>query len=104
MDKHEFLNKWEAYSGLRLIGEERNRFLKECSLVLYLDDDIIEMALKVATQKRNYNLQYIETVGLHLRQYLRRVQYETVDGGAETKKSRLSKQSYLTLIPGGKSK
>ncbi|MBE0448719.1 MAG: hypothetical protein IBX64_11600 [Actinobacteria bacterium] len=102
MDKHEFLCRWETYSGLRLIGKERDRFLKECDLILYLDDDILEMALKVAGQKRNYNLQYIETVGLHLRQYLCRVNYEMVDGGVETKESHPREKSHLTLIPGGR--
>lgn len=102
MDKFEFLKKWESYSGLRLIGEERDRFLKECDLILYLDDDVLEMALKVAAQKDNYNLQYIETVGLHLRQYLHRVNYETVDGGAEIGESRSHSRGHLTLIPGGR--
>jgi len=103
MHKHEFLKKWEEYSGLRLISDERERFLKECELILYLDDDILEMALKVAGQKRNFDLQYIETVGLHLRQYLNRVNYETIDGEAEEISPRNSHtKKHLTLIPGGR--
>jgi len=102
MHKQEFLKKWEEFSGLRLIGDERERFLKECELILYLDDDILEMALKVAGQKRNFDLQYIETVGLHLRQYLNRVNYETIDGEAEEASPRSSRtKKHLTLILGG---
>lgn len=102
MEKYEFLKKWETFSGLRLIGEERERFLKECGLILYLDDDVLEMALKVAGQKENYDLQYIETVGLHLRQYLRRVQYETIHGDAQTRTAKRNSRNHLTLISGGK--
>lgn len=101
MDKHEFTKKWEASSGLHLIGEERLTFLKECSLILYLDDDILEMALKVASQKHNFNLQYIETVGLHLRQYLNRLSYETIQGDAEVPARRSQAKKHLTLIHGG---
>lgn len=103
MHKQEFLKEWEKYSGLRLIGDERERFLKECELILYLDDDILEMALKVASQKRNFDLQYIETVGLHLRQYLNRVNYETIDGEAkEASTSTSHTKKHLTLILGGR--
>lgn len=106
MDKHLFLKKWEHHSGVRLINEERKRFLEECELILYLDDDILDMAFKVADQKRNYDLQYIETVGLHLRQYLHRVNYETIDGeGDEEIIEEVYEQKtkfHLTLINGGK--
>ncbi|NCO66695.1 MAG: hypothetical protein COW32_02340 [Candidatus Aquicultor secundus] len=102
MNKYDFLKKWEAKSGLKLIGEERDRFAKECELLLYLDDDILEMALKVAGQKRNYNLQYIETVGLHLRQYLHRVNYETIDGEGAPEERVTHTRKHLTLITGGK--
>ncbi|MDI6816774.1 MAG: hypothetical protein QME41_06245 [Actinomycetota bacterium] len=106
MDKYEFLRHWESYSGLRLIGDKRMRFLGECELILYLDDDILDMSLKVAAQKHNFDLKYIETVGLHLRQYLNRVQYETVEGdGVSTRESAPvdRDRSFLTVIPGGKS-
>lgn len=104
MDKYEFLRKWESYSGLRLIGERRARFLGEVELILYLDDDILEMSLKVAAQKLNFDLNYIETVGLHLRQYLNRVHYESVDGeGDDADDSpQCRDKSYLTLITGGR--
>ncbi|MBI4733965.1 MAG: hypothetical protein HY779_03995 [Rubrobacteridae bacterium] len=106
MDKFHFLKKWESHSGVRLINDERERFLDECELLLYLDDDILNMAFKVADQKRNYDLQYIETVGLHLRQYLHRVNYETIDGKGEEEEtgfetSTRTKQ-HLTLIHGGR--
>lgn len=101
MDKFEFLKKWENYSGLRLIGSERDSFLQECELVLYLDDDILDMALKVAAQKRNYDLQYIETVGLHLRQYLHRLNYETIIGESKTSIQRGHTKKHLTIIQGG---
>jgi len=103
MNKFEFLKRWESYSGLRLIGDKRDRFLKECDLILYLDDDVLEMALKVAAQKDNYDLQYIETVGLHLRQYLNRVQYEAIEGGADERHyANHRSRNHLTLIPGGR--
>ncbi|MBS3909845.1 MAG: hypothetical protein KGZ93_09555 [Actinobacteria bacterium] len=104
MDKYEFLRHWESYSGLRLIGDKRMRFLGECELILYLDDDILDMSLKVAAQKHNFDLKYIETVGLHLRQYLNRVQYATVEGdGADTHKTPIDRdRTFLTVIPGGK--
>ncbi|MCL6471988.1 MAG: hypothetical protein K6T91_04170 [Firmicutes bacterium] len=110
MDKHEFLKTWENYSGLRLIGDEREKFLEECGLILYLDDDILEMSLKVAAQKHNFDLQYIETVGLHLRQYLHRVRYEALDGervddedsqAPRRRKSTSRKKRHLTLLYGG---
>jgi len=108
MDKNLFLRKWEHHSGVRLINEERDRFLEECELILYLDDDILDMAFKVADQKRNYDLQYIETVGLHLRQYLHRVNYETIEGhGEEEFEPEMAEMAsktkqHLTLIHGGK--
>ena len=98
MDKYEFLKKWQAYSGLRLIGVEREQFLKECELLLYLDDDVLEIALKVASQKNNFDLQYIETVGLHLRHYLRRVQYEVINGEGKAPNRKPRKRACLTLI------
>lgn len=105
MDKNLFLRKWEHHSGVRLINDERDRFLEECELILYLDDDILDMAFKVADQKRNYDLQYIETVGLHLRQYLHRVNYETIDGTGEEMEDRQEfgskTKQHLTLIQGG---
>lgn len=103
MDKHEFMRKWEAHSNLRLIGDERDRFLEECALILYLDDDVLEMALKVASRKRVYDLQYIEMVGLHLRQYLHRVKYETIHGEGKSACSQTRDKDHLTLITGGKS-
>ena len=105
MNKYDFLKKWESYSGIRLIGNERDRFLKECDLILYLDDDILEMSLKVASQKDKYDLQYIETVGLHLRQYLHRVRYETIEGERTMENPSAQKtpvKRHLTLISGGK--
>lgn len=104
MDKYEFLKHWESYSGLRLIGDKRTRFLGECELILYLDNDILDMSLKVAAQKHNFDLKYIETVGLHLRQYLNRVQYETVEGDVDDMRERPVNRdrSFLTVIPGGK--
>ncbi|HEY3375842.1 MAG TPA: hypothetical protein VGK02_12420 [Candidatus Aquicultor sp.] len=102
MVNQEFLKLWESYSSLRLISEERDIFLKECELILYLDDDILEMALKVASQKRNFDLQYIETVGLHLRQYLHRLNYESIEGDAkEEEPQKIHSKKHLTLIPGG---
>lgn len=103
MEKHDFLRKWEAHSNLRLIGDERDRFLEECELILYLDDDVLEMALKVASRKRVYDLQYIEMVGLHLRQYLHRVKYETIHGDGKSTSSQSKEKANLTLIAGGKS-
>lgn len=108
MNRYEFLKIWESYSGLKLIGEEREQFLKECDLILYLDDDILEMALKVASQKRNFELQYIETVSLHLRQYLHRVRYEALDGKGESAAKKIPrrhgsrKKKHLSLIFGGR--
>lgn len=108
MNRYSFLKIWESYSGLKLIGEERDRFLKDCDLILYLDDDILEMALKVAAQKHNFDLQYIETVGLHLRQYLHRVRYEALDGEGEIaveeppRRSGSRRKRHLTLIFGGR--
>jgi hypothetical protein len=105
MDKNIFLKKWELHSGVRLISDERDRFLEECELILYLDDDILDMAFKVADQKRNYDLQYIETVALHLRQYLHRVNYETIEGTGEEENDNSGDSKtkmHLTLIQGGK--
>lgn len=102
MNKNDFLRKWESYSKLRLIGDERNRFLEECELILYLDDDVLEMALKVASRKRVYDLQYIEMVALHLRQYLHRVKYEAIHGDGESSCSQAKDRDHLTLITGGK--
>ncbi len=100
MTSNELLKNWEHYSGLRLIGGERDAFLRDAELILYLDDDILEMALKVAAQKRNFDLQYIETVGLHLRQYLRRLNYESIEGDAAAPAPSARTKKHLTLIQG----
>lgn len=67
MDAIQFLKRWEANTGLYLVGENRNRFLRHCDQILYLERDHLEIALRTAARSGTIDLKYIEAVALNVR-------------------------------------
>lgn len=67
MNSRVFLRAWEQLSGIRLIGEGKARFLRDCQGVLHLEPKHLICALKTASRTGLFDLRYIEAVALNSR-------------------------------------
>ncbi len=67
MNSRTFLKAWEQLSGIRLIGEGKNRFLRDCQAISHIEPKHLVRALKTASRTGLFDIKYIEAVALNSR-------------------------------------